>query len=71
MMTTNALKKLKTKLPRGYVKKIATEADVSESTVRKTLSGERNNINVIRVAIDVAKNNSQETNDALKEIESL
>ncbi len=71
MMTDKALEKLKMKLPRGYVKKIAIKAEVSESTVRKVLKGDRNNLSVIKVAIDMAKDNSQQINDAINDLDSL
>ncbi len=70
-MTTDTFKKLKEKLPRGYAKTIANKLDISESTVRKVLNGQRNNLNVIEAAIELAKKALQRQNDMKKEIESL
>ncbi len=70
-MTPDTLKKLKEKLPRGYAKKIANKLNISESTVRKVINGQRNNFNVIVVALELAKETLQQEKKVLKEIESL
>lgn len=71
MMTKASLQKLKDILPRGSVKIIAEKSDVSLSTVRKVLSGERRNQKVLEEAIMLAKETQEKESSLNNEIQNL
>jgi len=65
------LHKLKNSLPHGSVERIAELAEVSKSTVYKVLDGQRVNIKVLNVAIELALKHSQQNKDLQKKLAKL
>lgn len=53
-MTKKELKKLKSKLPRGYVKMLVNETGLSSATISRVLRGDYFNQKVIDAAIKLA-----------------
>jgi uncharacterized protein YerC len=53
-MTKKELKKLRSKLPRGYVKKIQDTCGVSTATISRVLRGDAFNQTILDAAINLA-----------------
>ena len=70
-MTNKELKKLKDKLPAGYRERLATGVSVSVGTVDKVFAGERQNIKLIKKAIELAKEHQEELSHLSTEIKKL
>nr|WP_321409290.1 hypothetical protein [uncultured Carboxylicivirga sp.] len=70
-MTKQALKKLKSKLPRNYRGILAKRTGKSESAVYQALIGTINSPEIIDEAIRLAEEQVHKNNDMLKKIESL
>ncbi|MFZ4545863.1 MAG: hypothetical protein ACOYN4_00430 [Bacteroidales bacterium] len=54
-MTTLELEKLKTALPVGYLDLLSVSTEFSRSYICQVLNGERNNVQIIDAAIELAK----------------
>jgi hypothetical protein len=70
-MTKDELDKIKENLPGGYRETLASTTRLSVVTIDKVLSGERQNLNVIRAAIDLAKQHKEELSRLVLEINNL
>lgn len=66
----DALKVIKRNLPKSWVKQIAIKTSLSESLVQKTMSGDpkRQNQEVIRAAIYLAKKEAKRKNQHQQEL---
>ncbi len=71
MMTKAELKKIKGRLPRGYLKLIAERTGKSESSVYKTLSGLMHNTTILEEAISMAKEHTEHINKLKKQIKAI
>jgi len=70
-MTKKELIKLKKSLPKGYRDVLAEKFNCSMSTVDMVLVGTRKNIELIKVAIELAKDHKIEMENLSKEIKGL
>ena len=70
-MTKKELKKLKDKLPSGYRDTLATQTDLSLTSVDKILAGERKNINLVKAALNLAKTHQAELAQISSDIKKL
>jgi putative heme iron utilization protein len=70
-MTNKEYKKLRSKLPRGYVRVLAKEAKVSAATVLRALRGDSFNQVIIDLAIKMAADHQQTIKNQQHQINSL
>jgi hypothetical protein len=70
-MTKVELKLLRKKLPREAIKNLAKEFEVTEAHIRLILNGERNNLNVINVAIIMAEEHQEYLKNLSNKIKKL
>ncbi len=72
IMTTQLdLDKLRAKLPRGYGKLLATATGKTENAVYQSLKGKFYSPIIIKEAVNLAKEYSQDNNDIASEIDNL
>lgn len=71
IMTKEELDKIKENLPVGYRESLSTATELSVVTIDKVLAGERQNLKVIRAAIDLAKQHKEELSRLQMEINNL
>ena len=67
------LSKLKELLPRGYARTLAEEFKCTESTVHNTLNGKTNRFDIIKRAVEMAKESKQviyEVSEIVKNIQA-
>lgn len=70
-LSTKSLNALKKALPHGSVKAIAERMNLDASTVSKVLDGKSNNLEVIEVALQVAKEAKAKRRDLENRITEL
>lgn len=71
MMTKEAFDKLRSKLSRGYGKELAARTGKSESAVYQALTGDINSPEIIKAAIQLAKEQADQSNDIANQIDNL
>lgn len=70
-MTNQALKKLRSKLPRGYGKKLSEITGKHESSIYQALTGKFESPEIINAAIALATDHAQNSNKLIDKINSL
>lgn len=70
-MTKKECKKLRSKLPRGYVKRLIKETGASSATILRVLRGDSFNHSVIDAAIRLAAEHQEAIKAQQNQIESL
>lgn len=70
-MKKKELNKLKRSLPANWCKLLSDETGLAKSTISMVLAGHRNNMEVIKAAIILAKENKSNTEILVKEIAEL
>jgi len=71
MMKSEALKKLRSKLPRGYGEELAKRTGKTTSSVYQALTGKINSPLIIEAAIQLAKESQDKQDDLTDQIDSL
>lgn len=70
-MTKKELNKLKNSLPRGYRDMIAEQLSCSVTLIDMVFAGNRRNIEIIKVAINIAQTHKEELAELSTKIKDL
>jgi hypothetical protein len=71
IMNGKALKKLRLKLPRGYVERLVNDTGISSATIMRVMKGDSSNQVVIDAAIKLATEYQESINTQQEQINSL